>query len=43
MRVGMEEGRVACVRLSVPRASPDQYFQMIPLPASPAGLESSPS
>ena len=43
MRVGMEEGRVACVRLSVPRASPDQYFQMSPLPASPAGLESSPS
>ena len=41
MHVGMEEGRVTHVKLSMPRASLDQYFQMSPLPASLAGLENS--
>ena len=43
MCVGVEKGCIARVRLSVHRASRDQYFQMSPLPTSPAGLESSPS
>ena len=37
MCVGVEKGCIARVRLSVHRASRDQYFQMSPLPTYPSG------